>query len=158
MLQAWQKVYPSTLKPISEMSGELMSHVRYPTDLFKVQRALLGVYHVDTAQSFYQRDNAWATPNDPQTDARLQPPYYLTMQMPGQEAPGVLDVHDVHPVVRGRQQPQRADGLPRGRLERREARRASRARSTASSECSRSPPRRRFPGPVRCRTPSTPIR
>ena len=68
------KVYPSTLKPISEMSGELMSHVRYPTDLFKVQRALLGVYHVDDAQSFYQRDNAWATPNDPQTDARLQPP------------------------------------------------------------------------------------
>lgn len=87
MLQAWQKVYPSTLKPISEMSGELMSHVRYPTDLFKVQRALLGVYHVDTAQSFYQRDNAWATPNDPQTDARLQPPYYLTMQMPGQDEP-----------------------------------------------------------------------
>ncbi|GAA1992376.1 UPF0182 family protein [Microbacterium pumilum] len=87
MLQAWQKIYPSTLKPISEMSGELMSHVRYPTDLFKVQRALLGVYHVDNAQSFYQRDNAWATPNDPQTDARLQPPYYLTMQMPGQKVP-----------------------------------------------------------------------
>lgn len=87
MLQAWQKVYPSTLKPISDMSADLMSHVRYPTDLFKVQRALLGVYHVDNAQSFYQRDNAWATPNDPQTDTRLQPPYYLTMQMPGQKAP-----------------------------------------------------------------------
>jgi uncharacterized membrane protein (UPF0182 family) len=87
VLQTWQKVYPSTLKPISDMSADLMSHVRYPTDLFKVQRALLGVYHVDNAQSFYQRDNAWATPNDPQNDARLQPPYYLTMQMPGQPAP-----------------------------------------------------------------------
>ena len=64
-----------------------MSHVRYPTDLFKVQRAMLGVYHVDTAQSFYRRDNAWQTPNDPQNDAQLQPPYYLTMQMPGQDAP-----------------------------------------------------------------------
>ncbi|GAA1959073.1 UPF0182 family protein [Microbacterium deminutum] len=87
VLQTWQKVYPSTLKPISDMSADLMSHVRYPTDLFKVQRAMLGVYHVDNAQSFYQRDNAWATPNDPQTDARLQPPYYLTMQMPGQKVP-----------------------------------------------------------------------
>lgn len=87
VLQTWQKVYPSTLKPIADMSADLMSHVRYPTDLFKVQRAMLGVYHVDNAQSFYQRDNAWATPNDPQTDARLQPPYYLTMQMPGQKAP-----------------------------------------------------------------------
>ncbi len=87
MLQAWQNVYPSTVKPISEMSGDLMSHVRYPTDLFKVQRYALGVYHVDDAQSFYQRDNAWQTPNDPQLDTVLQPPYYLTMQMPGQDAP-----------------------------------------------------------------------
>ncbi|TDN92517.1 UPF0182 family protein [Microbacterium sp. BK668] len=87
ILQTWQKVYPSTLKPISSMSADLMSHVRYPTDLFKAQRAMLGVYHVDDAQSFYQRDNAWTTPNDPQNQNQLQPPYYLTMQMPGQEAP-----------------------------------------------------------------------
>ena len=87
ILQSWQNVYPTTVKPISEMSGELMSHVRYPTDLFKVQRYALGVYHVDDAQSFYQRDNAWATPNDPQDPNVLQPPYYLTMQMPGQESP-----------------------------------------------------------------------
>ncbi len=87
LLQAWQKVYPNTLKPISEMSGDLMSHVRYPTDLFKVQRAMLGTYHVDNAQSFFSRDNAWQTPNDPQQNDTLQPPYYLTMQMPGQDAP-----------------------------------------------------------------------
>lgn len=88
LLQAWQKVYPSTLKPVSEMSGELMSHVRYPTDLFKVQRAMLGTYHVDDAASFYARDNAWKTPDDPtQKTSVLQPPYYLTMKMPGQQAP-----------------------------------------------------------------------
>ncbi|WP_169582186.1 UPF0182 family protein [Microbacterium thalassium] len=87
VLASWQNVYPSTLKPISEMSDELMSHVRYPTDLFKVQRTVLGVYHVDDARSFYQSDNRWQTPNDPQADSQLQPPYYLTMQMPGQEAP-----------------------------------------------------------------------
>ncbi|HWS51937.1 MAG TPA: UPF0182 family protein [Microbacterium sp.] len=87
ILKTWQKVYPSTLKPISEMSGELMSHVRYPTDLFKVQRDVLGVYHVDTAGSFAQQDNRWQTPNDPRSESMLQPPYYLTMQMPGQETP-----------------------------------------------------------------------
>ena len=88
LLQAWQKVYPSTLKPVSEMSADLMSHVRYPTDLFKVQRAMLGTYHVDDAASFYARDNAWKTPNDPVSQADvLQPPYYLSMKMPGQEAP-----------------------------------------------------------------------
>ncbi len=87
ILKSWQNVYPSTVKPISEMSADLMSHVRYPTDLFKVQRYALGVYHVDDAQSFYQRDNAWQTPNDPQVESQLQSPYYLTMQMPGQESP-----------------------------------------------------------------------
>lgn len=87
VLRAWQNVYPSTVEPISEMSAELMSHVRYPTDLFKVQRTVLGVYHVDDARSFYQSDNRWQTPNDPQADSQLQPPYYLTMQMPGQDSP-----------------------------------------------------------------------
>ncbi|WP_127474393.1 UPF0182 family protein [Microbacterium sulfonylureivorans] len=87
VLQSWQKVYPSTVEPISEMSAELISHVRYPTDLFKVQRTVLGVYHVDDARSFYQSDNRWQTPNDPQADSQLQPPYYLTMQMPGQDSP-----------------------------------------------------------------------
>jgi uncharacterized membrane protein (UPF0182 family) len=42
---------------------------------------------VDDASSFYQQDNRWATPNDPQNDNRFQPPYYLTMQMPGQDDP-----------------------------------------------------------------------
>ncbi|MFJ4173821.1 UPF0182 family protein [Microbacterium sp. NPDC089696] len=87
VLQTWQKIYPSTLKPVSEMSGDLMSHVRYPTDLFKVQRDILGIYHINTAGSFAQQDNRWQTPNDPRSDAVLQPPYYLTMQMPGQDSP-----------------------------------------------------------------------
>ncbi|MFV0373833.1 UPF0182 family protein [Microbacterium sp.] len=88
LLQAWQNVYPTTIRPVSDMSAELMSHVRYPTDLFKVQRMMLGTYHVDDADSFYQRDNAWKTPEDPvATNNVLQPPYYLTMQMPGQDVP-----------------------------------------------------------------------
>ncbi|KHK97381.1 membrane protein [Microbacterium mangrovi] len=86
ILKTWQKVYPSTVKPISKMSAQLMSHVRYPTDLFKVQRAMLGVYHVDDAQSFYQSDNRWVTPNDPQDPSKFQPPYYQILKMPGQSS------------------------------------------------------------------------
>ncbi|WCD92563.1 UPF0182 family membrane protein [Microbacterium sp. nov. GSS16] len=87
ILKAWQKVYPTTVEPISEMSGDLMSHVRYPTDLFKVQRDVLGVYHIDDARSFAQEDNRWQTPDDPRAKDRLQPPYYLSMKMPGQDEP-----------------------------------------------------------------------
>ncbi len=87
VLQTWEKIYPSTVKPLSAMSGELMSHVRYPTDLFKVQRSVLGTYHVSDPQSFYRSDNKWITPKDPQNPDELQPPYYLTMKMPGQSDP-----------------------------------------------------------------------
>ncbi|NMR19028.1 UPF0182 family protein [Cellulomonas fimi] len=88
LLQAWQKVFPGTLEPISEISGDLMSHIRYPEDLFKVQRELLSTYHVQDAGDFYTNQDFWTTPNDPtQSGSVKQPPYYLTLQMPGQEQP-----------------------------------------------------------------------
>ncbi|TFD50664.1 UPF0182 family protein [Cryobacterium frigoriphilum] len=90
LLQTWQKIFPSTVKPMSDMTGDLMSHVRYPADLFKVQRAILGQYHVTEPGSFYSQDDAWTSPNDPASPAAnptLQPPYYLTMQMPDQDEP-----------------------------------------------------------------------
>jgi len=90
ILKTWEKIFPSTVKPMSEMSGDLMSHVRYPADMFKVQRAMLGQYHVTDPGSFYSHDDAWTTPNDPVapvTNPTLQPPYFLTMQMPDQKAP-----------------------------------------------------------------------
>ena len=90
ILQTWKKVFPDTIRPMSEMSGELLSHVRYPADLFKVQRSILGSYHVEDAGAFYSQQDAWMTPNDPVGGAgvgTLQPPYYLTMQVPGTESP-----------------------------------------------------------------------
>jgi uncharacterized membrane protein (UPF0182 family) len=86
ILRTWQKIFPSTVKPISEISSQLMSHVRYPADLFKVQREILGTYHVTDPNTFYSSSDAWTTPNDPtKTGATpaLQPPYYLTMKLPG---------------------------------------------------------------------------
>jgi uncharacterized membrane protein (UPF0182 family) len=86
VLKAWQKVFPASLKPFSEMSAGLMSHVRYPEDLFKVQRELLGRYHVTQADSFYRNDDAWSVPNDPTVDRVVkQPPFYMSLQMPGQD-------------------------------------------------------------------------
>lgn len=87
VLKAWQQVFPSTIEPMSEIDGALMSHLRYPEDLFKVQRALLARYHVDTAAEFYSGQDFWNNPVDPVTQSQLQPPYYLTLQMPSQDEP-----------------------------------------------------------------------
>ena len=98
VLATWQKVFPNTLKSVSEMSGDLMSHVRYPADLFKVQRALLGEYHVTEAGSFYSKEDAWRTPQDPVSGGStglLQPPYYLTLA-PGKEAAPTYSIYSTY--------------------------------------------------------------
>lgn len=85
VLKSWQKVYPQTVESYSQMSARLMEHVRYPQDLFKVQREMLNSYHVTEAGSFYAGDDRWSTPNDPTNDSgQALPPYYLSLQMPGE--------------------------------------------------------------------------
>ncbi|GAB3533035.1 UPF0182 family protein [Arthrobacter tecti] len=90
ILKAWQKVYPTSLKPYSEMSADLMAHVRYPEDLFKVQRELLARYHVTETLPFYNNSEAWTVPVDPTLEEGeqevKQPPFYLSLQMPEQES------------------------------------------------------------------------
>jgi uncharacterized protein len=88
VLKAWQHIFPTSLKPYSEMSGALMSHVRYPEDLFKVQRELLGRYHVTQPDNFYTNNDAWSVPNDPTVkDEVKQPPFYMSLKMPDQDKP-----------------------------------------------------------------------
>lgn len=90
VLDAWMNVFPDLVKPASEISSDLMSHIRYPEDLFKVQRSLLTQYHVSNASEYYSGQDFWTLPVDPTTDQErqlVQPPYFLTLQMPGQEEP-----------------------------------------------------------------------
>ncbi|WP_245158975.1 UPF0182 family protein [Blastococcus sp. TF02A-35] len=86
VLQTFMKAFPGVVEPRGEMSEELVSHVRYPEDLFKVQRDILTRYHVDNPQDFYNSNDRWQVPDDPtrggQADA--QPPYYILAQRPGE--------------------------------------------------------------------------
>jgi uncharacterized protein len=87
VLKAWTKIFPGAVQPLSKIDGELMSHLRYPEDLFKVQRELMQRYHVSDPGAFYGQQDFWAVPDDPtRGKGLLQPPYYLTLQMPGQES------------------------------------------------------------------------
>ncbi len=78
VLQAWMKVFPGTVKPKSDISAELQEHLRYPEDLFKVQRALLAKYHVSDPVTFFSTSDFWDVPLDPNpTASSYQPPYYI---------------------------------------------------------------------------------
>ncbi|RKS72537.1 hypothetical protein CLV35_2782 [Motilibacter peucedani] len=86
VLKAWRKAFPGTVHPRADLdkNTELLAHVRYPEDLFKVQRELYTRYHVSDPRVFYSNNDFWKIPQDPTGDVKQDlPPYYLTLQMPG---------------------------------------------------------------------------
>ena len=90
VLKTWMKAFPNTVKPKSAISKGLLAHIRYPEDMFRVQRDILSAYHVKTAAAFYGGQDFWRVPRDPSTfgaNATAQPPYYTTLQMPGAATP-----------------------------------------------------------------------
>jgi len=102
ILQAWQKSFPDTVKPASEMPADLQAHVRYPEDIFKAQRLVYSRYHVTDPTSFYSGQDFWYVPTDPtqQAAGKPQPPYYLTLRMPDQVAPEFALTTTFSPVRR----------------------------------------------------------
>jgi uncharacterized membrane protein (UPF0182 family) len=115
VLASWKKAFPDTVLPKEEISDELAEHFRYPEDLFKVQRDLFAQYHVTEPRAFYSKEDFWEIPDDPATSIDApntaegqpgapavppgagelisagtegaQPPYYLFLQLPGDEEP-----------------------------------------------------------------------
>lgn len=86
VLQTWMKAFPDTVTPKSEIPDGLYDHLRYPEDLFKLQRKMLEQYHVTDPITFYGGQDAWIVPNDPTVSvAQAQPPYYQTIQMPNED-------------------------------------------------------------------------
>ncbi|MEW9553417.1 UPF0182 family protein [Nonomuraea sp. NPDC050783] len=87
VLRTWSSAFPGVIRPASEMSADLRSHVRYPEDLFKVQRYTLSRYHITDPSAFYSGQDFWNVPGDPTqgNTNNKQPPYYLTTTMPGEQ-------------------------------------------------------------------------
>ena len=65
----WSKAFPNLLTPVSEASAELVSHFRYPEDLFRVQTNVYGRYQFNDPTLFFNRDAAWSVAQASSTSA-----------------------------------------------------------------------------------------
>jgi hypothetical protein len=65
IIKAYDSAFGSLFRPISEMPDNLVDHLRYAEDLFRIQTELWGAYHVDDTENFYQRAAEWAVSQDP---------------------------------------------------------------------------------------------
>jgi uncharacterized membrane protein (UPF0182 family) len=86
ILKAWMSAFPGTIEGKDQISPELLDHLRYPEDLFKVQREMLTQYHVTEPLTFYQGSEKWTVPEDPDDVGNAQPPFYLSIKLPGEES------------------------------------------------------------------------
>jgi uncharacterized membrane protein (UPF0182 family) len=106
VLDTWEKAFPGLIKPQSDIPAALLPHLRYPQDLFNVQRSLLTRYHITNPSEFYSGDQYWKIPNDPTVGATsrinalgnkvkgsvpTQPSVYMTMSPDG-NSPGVFSL------------------------------------------------------------------
>jgi uncharacterized protein len=69
LLKTWESVFPGLVQPQSSIPAALLPQLRYPTDLFNVQRTLLAKYHVAQPTSFYSGNDFWTVPTDPTVSA-----------------------------------------------------------------------------------------
>ena len=126
ILKTWEKAFPGLVKHQSDIPADLLPHLRYPQDLFNVQRSLLTRYHESIASQFYNGSDFWQIPNDPTAGAResahvdrqdrqhrsAHPAVDVHVDLGGRREPGDLRPVDAH----GDPERQQPGGVPVGRL------------------------------------------
>jgi hypothetical protein len=127
IIQAYQKAFPDLFTSFDKMPDELVEHLRYPEDLFKLQSTSFSKYHVVEPQRFYNGNERWLLSPDPnaavapiatettnqrQTNrapeitaqTRRQDPYYLYIRLPGDDRESFLILQPFVPVSKDNQQ------------------------------------------------------
>ena len=98
IMTAYNDIFPDLFSSKSEMSSELLEHIRYPEDLFTIQSDMYRDYHMTDPRVFYADEDPWVIPSDSSTTPRVATlrgefteigfkpmlPYYLLMSLPGE--------------------------------------------------------------------------
>ena len=82
IIQTYRNIFPDLFKDLSQMPEDLRSHIRYPTDLFRIQTFIYATYHMKRPQVFYNKEDQWEIP---EIDGQIMQPYYTIMKLPGED-------------------------------------------------------------------------
>ncbi len=89
LADAYERAFPSLLRPIEEMPEDLRRHVRYSRELLSLQAQVLLQYHQETAPAFHGQQDVWALPNELAQGTSPVPyrPEYGIWTLPGEDGP-----------------------------------------------------------------------
>ncbi|MFB3902031.1 MAG: UPF0182 family protein [Acidobacteriota bacterium] len=83
LIQAYARAFPKLFRPLSAMPKDLHSHLRYPRDLFDLQRQVLCTYHMRDPAEFYKKEDLWQIPSEIYRGSeRVMESYYTIMRVP----------------------------------------------------------------------------
>ena len=91
IIAAYQKIFPALFEDAGNMPADLRAHVRYPESLVRAQGEVYGLYHTQSPQVFFQREDVWNVANqigvnaEGKKESRPIDPYYVMMQLPGEQ-------------------------------------------------------------------------
>ncbi len=101
IVRAYEGVFPTLFTPIDQMPTDLQRHLRVPEQLFNVQTAMFGRYHVTDPQQFFRADDLWTVPTSTGNEQTLpSEAYYVIMRMPGEEKAEFLLLQPMVPTLR----------------------------------------------------------
>lgn len=81
LIQTYQNMFPKLFT--KEIPEDVQAHFRYPVDLFKIQTAMYGTYHMSNLEVFYNREDYWEFPTEKYFNQDIEmDPYYVTMKLP----------------------------------------------------------------------------
>ncbi|HKQ78577.1 MAG TPA: UPF0182 family protein [Blastocatellia bacterium] len=88
LIQTYARIYPATLKPLTEMPEGLRAHLRYPEEIFELQTRVYATYHMDQPQTFYNKEDLWTAASMGESGEKAAPmkPYYTIMKLPGERS------------------------------------------------------------------------
>jgi uncharacterized membrane protein (UPF0182 family) len=82
ILKAWESAFPDTVLSKDQIPSALLAHLRYPEDMFKVQRFQYARYHVTDANDFFQAKGLWQVSPDAVRKDENQAPIRMFTQDP----------------------------------------------------------------------------
>jgi len=86
IVKSYAKIYPKLFKDISKVPADLKAHFRYPSDIFNIQSAVLGKYHVTDPGVFYNGEDIWDVSKNANAvggEVKTTIPPYLVEKLPG---------------------------------------------------------------------------
>ncbi|MEK7633549.1 MAG: UPF0182 family protein [Patescibacteria group bacterium] len=92
IIQTYAKIFPNLFQPMSKIPKSLLSHLRYPEDIFSIQTSVYMIYHMDQPQIFYNKEDQWEIPTiseeqkqDATSEVQQMAPRHMIMKLPDEK-------------------------------------------------------------------------